>query len=103
RIPVPNQCLSILIRKLVIKKIETLLNDDLKKFRKTKLSMFLTTEFIFDLCFARERWERDWLNNYEFASLVLRSLSGIDEFNKLVQVVTLWVMRKYQDFQKSEL
>lgn len=34
------------------KKIETSLEMDLKKFRETKLSIFLTTEFILDICFA---------------------------------------------------
>ncbi|MGQ9470013.1 MAG: hypothetical protein ACUVTD_09410, partial [Nitrososphaerales archaeon] len=106
------------------KKIETLLEEDLKRFRETKLSTFLTTEFILGLCFATrviydrkrristrllrslrllldEAKKRDWLNNYEFTSLVLSSLSGIDEFDELVQVATSWLMEKYQDFVKN--
>ncbi|MGC9014907.1 MAG: hypothetical protein ACP5KW_11080, partial [Thermoproteota archaeon] len=107
-----------------LKKIETLVKGNLKKFNKTKLSTFLTTEFILGLCFATrvlydrkkgistrlfgnllllldEARKRDWLNNYEFASLVLRSLSGISEFDELVQAATSWLMERYQEFIKN--
>jgi len=107
------------------KKIETLLNMYLKRIEETKLNSFLTTEFILGLCFAtkviynrkrrisakllrslslllNEAKKRDWLNNHEFASLVLASLSGINEFDELLQAATSWVMGKYQDFIKNQ-
>jgi len=106
------------------KKIETLLNMYLKKIEEIKLNSFLTTEFILGLCFAtkviynrkrrisakllrslslllNEAKKRNWLNNHEFASLVLTSLSGINEFDELLQAATSWVMGKYQDFIKN--
>jgi hypothetical protein len=106
------------------KKIETLVYMYLKKIEETKLNSFLTTEFILGLCFAtkviynrkrrisakllrslslllNEAKKRDWLNNNEFASLVLTSLSSINEFDELLQAATLWVVGKYQEFIKN--
>jgi hypothetical protein len=106
------------------KKIETLLSMYLERIEETKLNSFLTTEFILGLCFTtkvicnrkrrisakllrslglllNEAKKRYWLNNHEFASLVLTSLSGISEFDELLQAATSWVMEKYQDFIKN--
>jgi len=102
------------------RKIETLLNGDLKKIEDEKIGSLLDTEFILGLCFATEVFhrkrkvptmllrslnsilneakKRNWLNNHEFASSVLRSLSNINEFDEVIQVVTLWVMEKYKEF-----
>jgi hypothetical protein len=48
-----------------------------------------------------EAEKRNWLNNHEFASLVLRSLSNINEFNEIIQAALSWIMEKYKEFTKN--
>lgn len=106
------------------RKLETLLNQDLKKIEERKPSSFLNTEFILGLCFAAEIFhrkrrvpnelvdslnsilgevrKRNWLNSHEFASLILRSLSNINEYNKIVRIVFSWVMDKYREFVRNQ-
>ncbi|MGC9014397.1 MAG: hypothetical protein ACP5KW_08515 [Thermoproteota archaeon] len=106
------------------RKLETLLNDDLGKMKDKKTNSLLNTEFILGLCFAAEVFhrkgkvstrlidslnsilseakKRNWLNNHEFASLVLSSLSNINEFNEITQIVMLWVTEKYKEFIRDQ-
>ncbi|MEM3385395.1 MAG: hypothetical protein QXE78_07705 [Nitrososphaeria archaeon] len=50
-----------------------------------------------------EAEKRSWLNNHEFVSLVVYSLSGIGEFSDIIQTATAWLKKKYQEFiQKND-
>jgi hypothetical protein len=108
-----------------LEKIEILVKENLEKFDKEKMNEFLTTEFVLGLCFATavlhdkerkvpaelfsslsllldEAKKRNWLNSYEFASLILKSLSDINKFDGIVQEAYKWVMEKYQEFIKNK-
>jgi hypothetical protein len=104
-----------------LKRIETLVENDLKILQEEKLEKFIKTEFILGLCFGakiihgkkgtipkllkdylfsllNEADKRKWLNSHEFASLVMISIYHIDILNEEFQRVFTWVKSRYYEF-----
>lgn len=108
-----------------IEKVKSLTESDMKRLKDGKIESFITTEFILGLCFATkvlhskkgkistqlknslnllldETSKRNWLNSHEFASLIIYSLSGINELSLKVQEVTNWLKGRYDYFIQQQ-